>query len=55
MASEIHYGDVGVNFNITVMNDSVPLDVSNADNIYIIFEKPDGGDLVKNSTSACKI
>lgn len=50
MASEIHYGDVGVNFNITVMNDSVPLDVSNADNIYIIFEKPDGGDLVKNAT-----
>jgi len=50
MASEIHYGDVGVNFNITVMNDSVPLDVSNADNIYIIFENPDGGDLIKNAS-----
>jgi hypothetical protein len=41
MASEIHYGDIGVNFNITVMNGAVPLDVSNADNIYIIFQKPD--------------
>ena len=50
MASEIHYGDVGVNFNITVMNDSVPLDVSNADHIYIIFENPEGGDSIKNAT-----
>ena len=39
MASEIHAGDVGVKFNITVMNGAVPLDVSNADNIYIIFQK----------------
>ena len=37
MASEIHVGDIGVNFNITVMNGSVPLDVFNADHIYIIF------------------
>ena len=43
MASEIHAGDIGVNFNITVMNGAVPLDVSNADNIYIIFQKPDMG------------
>lgn len=49
MASEIHYGDIGVNFNITVMNDTVPLDVSNADNIYIIFQKPDGSDLTKTA------
>jgi hypothetical protein len=41
MTSEIHYGDIGVNFNITVMNGAVPLDLSNADNIYIIFQKPD--------------
>jgi hypothetical protein len=50
MASEIHYGDVGVNFNITVMNDTVPLDVSNANNIYIIFEKPDGTDVTKTAS-----
>jgi hypothetical protein len=49
MASEIHYGDIGVNFNITVMNDTVPLDVSNANDIYIIFEKPDGTDMIKNA------
>ncbi len=50
MASEIHYGDIGVNFNITVMNGSVPLDVSNADNIYIILQKPDGSDLTKTAS-----
>lgn len=50
MASEIHYGDIGVNFNITVMNGSVPLDVSNTDHIYIIFQKPDGSDLTKTGT-----
>lgn len=50
MSSEIHYGDIGVNFNITVMNGSVPLDVSNADNIYIILQKPDGSDLIKTAS-----
>ena len=50
MASEIHVDDIGVNFNITVMNGSVPLDVSNADNIYIIFQKPDGSDLIKTAS-----
>lgn len=50
MSSEIHYGDIGVNFNITVMNGSVPLDVSNADNIYIILQKPDGSDLTKTAS-----
>ena len=52
MASEIHYGDIGVNFNITVMNGLVPLDVSNANNIYIIFQRPDmgGSDLIKTAT-----
>jgi len=50
MASEIHYGDIGVNFNITVMNGSSPLNVSSADNIYIIFQKPDGSDLIKTAS-----
>lgn len=50
MASEIHAGDIGVKFNITVMNGAVPLDVSNANNIYIIFQKPDGSDLTKTAT-----
>lgn len=52
MASEIHYGDIGVNFNITVMNGTSVLDVSNADNIYIIFQKPDASDLTKTATLA---
>ena len=50
MASEIHYGDIGVNFNITVMNDTVPLNVSNANSISIIFQKPDSSDLTKTAS-----
>jgi hypothetical protein len=50
MASEIHYGDIGVNFNITVMNGTAVLNVSNANNISIIFQKPDGSDLIKTAT-----
>jgi hypothetical protein len=52
MSSEIHYGDIGVKFNITVMNGAVPLNVSNANNIYIIFQKPDigGSNLTKTAT-----
>lgn len=50
MASEIHYGDIGVNFNITVMNGTAVLDVSNADSISIIFQKPDSSDLIKTAS-----
>jgi hypothetical protein len=50
MASEIHYGDIGVNFNITVMNGTAVLNVSNANSISVIFQKPDGSDLIKTAT-----
>ena len=50
MASEIHYGDIGVNFNITVMNGTAVLNVSNANSINIILQKPDGSDLTKTAT-----
>lgn len=50
MASEIHYGDIGVNFNITVMNGTAVLNVSNANSINVIFQKPDGSDLIKTAT-----
>jgi hypothetical protein len=50
MASEIHAGDIGVNFNITVMNGTAVLNVSNANSISIIFQKPDGSDLIKTAT-----
>jgi hypothetical protein len=49
MASEIHYGDIGVNFNITVMNGTEILNVSNANSISIIFQKPDSSDLTKTA------
>jgi hypothetical protein len=50
MASEIHYGDIGVNFNITVMNGTAVLNVSNANSISIIFQKPDSSDLTKTAS-----
>jgi hypothetical protein len=50
MASEIHYGDIGVNFNITVMNGDAVLNVSNANSISIIFQKPDSSDLTKTAS-----
>lgn len=50
MASEIHYGDIGVNFNITVMNGTAVLNVSNANSINIIFQKPDSSDLIKTAS-----
>jgi len=49
MASEIHYGDIGVNFNITVMNGAAVLNVSNANSISIIFQKPDASDITKTA------
>jgi len=52
MASEIHYGDIGVNFNITVMNGDAVLNVSNANSISIIFQKPDSSDLTKTASLA---
>jgi hypothetical protein len=52
MASEIHAGDIGVKFNITVMNGTSVLDVSNANSIYIIFQKPDSTDLTKTAVLA---
>jgi hypothetical protein len=50
MASEIHAGDIGVVFNITIMNGTAVLNVSNANSISIIFQKPDSSDLTKTAT-----
>jgi hypothetical protein len=49
MASEIHVGDIGVVFNITIMNGAAVLNVSNANSISIIFQKPDGSDITKTA------
>jgi hypothetical protein len=49
MASEIHAGDIGVVFNITVMNGATVLNLSNANSISIIFQKPDSSDLTKTA------
>lgn len=48
--SEIHVGDIGTIFQITINDQSGPVDVSNADAIQVILQLPDGGGaLVKNA------
>lgn len=41
-ANEIHIGDIGTIFEVTLMDDVVPVDVNSATSKKIIFEKPDG-------------
>jgi len=42
MASEIHVGDIGTRFEITVKDsDTTVVDLSNVDDMYILFKKPD--------------
>ena len=41
-ANEIHIGDIGTIFEVTLMDDVVPVDVNSATAKKIIFEKPDG-------------
>jgi hypothetical protein len=42
MASEIHVGDIGTRFEITVKDsDTTVVDLSNVDSMYVLFKKPD--------------
>jgi hypothetical protein len=42
MASEIHVGDIGTIFKITVKDsDTTVVNVSNADGLFILFKRPD--------------
>ncbi len=40
-ANEIHIGDVGTVFEITMMDDDVVQDIGSATDMEIVFEKPD--------------
>jgi hypothetical protein len=48
-ASEIHIGDIGTEFRITITEDSGIVDLSSSTNITITFSRPDG---TINSVSA---
>jgi hypothetical protein len=50
MTEEIHIGDVGTKFLITVKNDGVVVDISSATVKEIYFEKPDGTTLTKTAS-----
>lgn len=40
-ANEIHIADIGTIFEVTLLDDVTPVDVSSASVMKIIFEKPD--------------
>ena len=48
-ANEIHIADVGTVFEVTLMDDVVPVDVSSATDMKIIFEKPDGTKVINTA------
>jgi len=40
--AEIHVGDVGTIFQITILDETGVVDVSNADAMYVYLQRPDG-------------
>lgn len=49
MSSEIHVGDIGTEFRVTVKDNDVVVDVSSATVLNMIFRKPDGTLLTTNA------
>lgn len=47
--SEVHVGDIGTKFIVTVMKDDELVDISTATGMKIYFEKPDGTILTKDA------
>lgn len=43
MASEIHIGDIGTIFQITIVDQNGVVDLTNVDSKVIIFQRPDNG------------
>lgn len=39
--AEIHVGDIGTTFQITVKDQDGPVDLTNVDEMYVLFKKPD--------------
>ena len=47
MVQEVHTGDVGTKFKLTIYDGSTIVDVSSSTSKYIKFEKPGGTDITK--------
>lgn len=50
MASEIHVGDIGTIFRVTIKDGDSIVDVSNVDSKVIYLQKPDGTNLAKTAS-----
>lgn len=50
MASEIHVGDIGTIFRITIKDGDAIVDVSSVDSKVIYLQKPTGTTLTKNAS-----
>lgn len=50
MPSEIHVGDIGTIFRVTIKDDGVTVDVSSVDSKLIYLQKPDGTTLAKTAS-----
>lgn len=50
MASEIHVDDIGTQLIMTVKDDGVVVDISNASSLSVILKKPDGQNYTKTGT-----
>ena len=50
MASEIHVGDIGTVFRITIKDGADIVDISNVDSKLVFFQKPDGTTLSRTAT-----
>lgn len=50
-ANEIHYGDIGTEFRITIKDDTTVVDLSTASELYLIFKKPGTSGTVTKTAS----
>ena len=48
-ANEIHIGDIGTVFEVTLMDDIVVVDISSASVMQIVFEKADGTKVINTA------
>tara|TARA_R110000744_G_scaffold33039_6_gene77020 strand:- start:2852 stop:3163 length:312 start_codon:yes stop_codon:yes gene_type:complete len=49
-SNEIHVGDIGTTFQLTFKDDGAVVDISSANNIYIILRGPDDVAATKNAS-----
>jgi len=50
MSAEIHKGDVGTVFQVTLLDGTTVVDISGATTKQILFQKPNGTTMTKNAT-----